>query len=222
MLGFLSRFVDSNDRRAPSHRASRRRGSTSLEPDMEAPLRRQRYAPLSTRFARRSGRSPASRGAVRRRAPPPRAGASTRDRQGPAPARARPPAGRHGQGPARGLRPPLARLCGARWECAHFDVQLMGGIVLHQGKIAEMKTGEGKTPRRPRSRVRPERAHRPRRPRRHGSTTTWLRPRRTPSGWAPSTTSWGLSVGIIIGGPHERGRARAYLFEPGYPRATSG
>ncbi|MCK5434341.1 MAG: preprotein translocase subunit SecA, partial [Dehalococcoidales bacterium] len=26
----------------------------------------------------------------------------------------------------------------------HFDVQLMGGVVLHQGKIAEMKTGEGK------------------------------------------------------------------------------
>ncbi|MDP2726650.1 MAG: preprotein translocase subunit SecA, partial [Dehalococcoidia bacterium] len=27
----------------------------------------------------------------------------------------------------------------------HFDVQLMGGIILHQGKVAEMKTGEGKT-----------------------------------------------------------------------------
>ncbi len=27
----------------------------------------------------------------------------------------------------------------------HFDVQLIGGIVLHQGKISEMKTGEGKT-----------------------------------------------------------------------------
>ena len=27
----------------------------------------------------------------------------------------------------------------------HFDCQLIGGIVLHQGKIAEMKTGEGKT-----------------------------------------------------------------------------
>ena len=27
----------------------------------------------------------------------------------------------------------------------HFDVQLMGGIVLHQGKISEMRTGEGKT-----------------------------------------------------------------------------
>ena len=27
----------------------------------------------------------------------------------------------------------------------HFDVQLIGGIVLHEGKIAEMATGEGKT-----------------------------------------------------------------------------
>src|SRR3989338_5809643 len=27
----------------------------------------------------------------------------------------------------------------------HFDVQLIGGIVLHQGRIAEMRTGEGKT-----------------------------------------------------------------------------
>ena len=27
----------------------------------------------------------------------------------------------------------------------HFDVQLLGGIVLHQGKAAEMRTGEGKT-----------------------------------------------------------------------------
>ncbi|MFQ5895293.1 MAG: preprotein translocase subunit SecA, partial [Nitrospinota bacterium] len=27
----------------------------------------------------------------------------------------------------------------------HFDVQIVGGVVLHQGKIAEMKTGEGKT-----------------------------------------------------------------------------
>ncbi len=27
----------------------------------------------------------------------------------------------------------------------HFDVQLMGGVILHQGRIAEMKTGEGKT-----------------------------------------------------------------------------
>ena len=31
------------------------------------------------------------------------------------------------------------------WDMAHYDVQLIGGIVLHQGKIAEMATGEGKT-----------------------------------------------------------------------------
>lgn len=46
------------------------------------------------------------------------------------------------------------RLVGKKWNvCGHeiewdmvpFDVQLMGGIVLHQGKIAEMATGEGKT-----------------------------------------------------------------------------
>ena len=31
------------------------------------------------------------------------------------------------------------------WEMIHYDVQLFGGVVLHQGKIAEMATGEGKT-----------------------------------------------------------------------------
>jgi preprotein translocase subunit SecA len=31
------------------------------------------------------------------------------------------------------------------WNMVHYDVQLIGGIVLHQGKIAEMATGEGKT-----------------------------------------------------------------------------
>ena len=46
------------------------------------------------------------------------------------------------------------RMCGSRvpvrghellWEMVPFDVQLIGGIALHQGKIAEMATGEGKT-----------------------------------------------------------------------------
>lgn len=31
------------------------------------------------------------------------------------------------------------------WDMVHYDVQLIGGAVLHQGKIAEMATGEGKT-----------------------------------------------------------------------------
>ncbi|MBT8043960.1 MAG: DEAD/DEAH box helicase, partial [Verrucomicrobiae bacterium] len=46
------------------------------------------------------------------------------------------------------------RLCGEtimvcdqpiEWEMVHFDVQLIGGIALHRGMIAEMQTGEGKT-----------------------------------------------------------------------------
>ncbi len=46
------------------------------------------------------------------------------------------------------------RLCGTKatvcdheltWQMAHFDVQLIGGIALHQNKISEMATGEGKT-----------------------------------------------------------------------------
>ena len=47
------------------------------------------------------------------------------------------------------------RLCGKKftildkteitWDMVPYDVQLIGGIVLHQGSIAEMKTGEGKT-----------------------------------------------------------------------------
>ena len=40
-----------------------------------------------------------------------------------------------------------AEVCGhtLTWNMVPFDVQLIGGIVLHQGKISEMQTGEGKT-----------------------------------------------------------------------------
>ena len=43
--------------------------------------------------------------------------------------------------PSRRCARPSVRTLGQR----HFDVQMMGGIVLHEGKIAEMRTGEGKT-----------------------------------------------------------------------------
>ena len=45
------------------------------------------------------------------------------------------------------------RMCGSSWrvtgqeitwEMIPYDVQIMGAIILHQGKVAEMKTGEGK------------------------------------------------------------------------------
>jgi preprotein translocase subunit SecA len=40
----------------------------------------------------------------------------------------------------------VVREAGRRWlEMRHYDVQIVGGVVLHQGKIAEMRTGEGKT-----------------------------------------------------------------------------
>ena len=39
------------------------------------------------------------------------------------------------------VREAAKRVLGMR----HFDVQLIGGMVLHEGQIAEMKTGEGKT-----------------------------------------------------------------------------
>jgi preprotein translocase subunit SecA len=32
-----------------------------------------------------------------------------------------------------------------KWDMIHYDVQLIGGMVLHEGKVAEMQTGEGKT-----------------------------------------------------------------------------
>ena len=72
----------------------------------------------------------------------------------------------------------------------HFDVQLIGGMVLHQGSIAEMRTGEGKTlvatlP------VLPERARRARASTSSPSTTT--SPAATPSGWAASTSFLGLT-----------------------------
>ncbi len=88
----------------------------------------------------------------------------------------------------------------------HFDVQLIGGIVLHQGKIAEMKTGEGKT-------LVPTLA----------ATLNGLTGRgvhivtvnnylaRRDAQWmGPIYHFLGLSVGIIV---HDT----AYVFEPGYP-----
>ena len=48
---------------------------------------------------------------------------------------------------ARRLCGKTVNVCGhdIKWEMVHYDVQLIGGIALHQNKIAEMATGEGKT-----------------------------------------------------------------------------
>jgi preprotein translocase subunit SecA len=88
----------------------------------------------------------------------------------------------------------------------HFDVQLMGGMVLHKGKIAEMKTGEGKTlvatlP------LLPERALRQRRPRGHGQRL----PGQTRLGMdGPALQIPGPAVGVIVHDLSDEERKAAY------------
>ncbi|MGZ6315486.1 MAG: preprotein translocase subunit SecA, partial [Candidatus Limnocylindrales bacterium] len=88
----------------------------------------------------------------------------------------------------------------------HFDVQLMGAIVLHQGKIAEMKTGEGKTLVAPLAIALNGLAGRGV----HLVTVNDYLARRDAQWMGPIYHLLGLSVGIIT---HDT----SYLFEPGYP-----
>jgi len=88
----------------------------------------------------------------------------------------------------------------------HFDVQLIGGAVLHQGKIAEMKTGEGKTLVAPLAAILNGLTGRGV----HVVTVNDYLARRDPQWMGPVFHFLGLSVGIIV---HDT----AYVFEPGYP-----
>jgi preprotein translocase subunit SecA len=88
----------------------------------------------------------------------------------------------------------------------HFDVQLMGGIVLHQGKIAEMRTGEGKTLVAPLAAILNAMAGRGV----HIVTVNDYLARRDPQWMGPIFHFLGVSVGMIT---HDS----SYIFEPGYP-----
>jgi preprotein translocase subunit SecA len=92
-------------------------------------------------------------------------------------------------------------------EMRHFDVQILGGIILHQGKIAEMRTGEGKTLVAPLAAalngltglgV-------------HVVTVNDYLARRDAQWIGPIYHFLGLSVGIIMD------NSISYLFDPGYP-----
>jgi preprotein translocase subunit SecA len=88
----------------------------------------------------------------------------------------------------------------------HFDVQLIGGVVLHQGKIAEMRTGEGKT-------FVPTLAAALNAMTGRGVhivTVNDYLARRDPQWMGPVFHFLGLSVGMIT---HDA----SYVFEPGYP-----
>jgi preprotein translocase subunit SecA len=94
----------------------------------------------------------------------------------------------------------------------HFDVQLIGGAVLHQGKIAEMKTGEGKTFVAPLAAILNSLTGRGV----HIVTVNDYLARRDPQWMGPVYHFLGVSVGIIIGG-RASGQQESYIFEPGYP-----
>ena len=88
----------------------------------------------------------------------------------------------------------------------HFDVQLVGGIVLHQGRIAEMRTGEGKTLAAPLAASLNGLTGRGV----HIVTVNDYLARRDAQWMGPIYHFLGLSVGIIT---HDT----SYVFEPGYP-----
>src|SRR5262245_2775711 len=94
----------------------------------------------------------------------------------------------------------------------HFDVQLMGAAVLHQGKIAEMRTGEGKTLVAPLAAVLNSLSGRGV----HVVTVNDYLARRDPQWMGPVFHFLGLSVGMILGQQSDGG-AQSYVFEPGYP-----
>ncbi len=99
-------------------------------------------------------------------------------------------------------REAMSRTLGMR----HFDEQLVGGAVLHQGKIAEMKTGEGKT-------LVPTLAAALNALTGRGVhvvTVNDYLARRDPQWMGPAFHFLGLSVGMIT---HEA----SFVFEPGYP-----
>ncbi len=88
----------------------------------------------------------------------------------------------------------------------HFDVQLVGGIVLHQGKIAEMRTGEGKTLVAPLAAILNSLSGKGV----HVVTPNDYLARRDPQWMGPIFHFLGVSLGMIT---HDA----SFVFEPGYP-----
>jgi preprotein translocase subunit SecA len=100
------------------------------------------------------------------------------------------------------IREAMRRTVGMR----PFDVQLMGGAVLHQGRIAEMKTGEGKTLIGPLAAILNSLTGRGV----HVITVNDYLARRDPQWMGPAFHFLGVSLGMIT---HDA----SYVFEPGHP-----
>src|SRR5688500_16528709 len=91
-------------------------------------------------------------------------------------------------------------------DMRHFDVQLIGGAVLHEGKIAEMRTGEGKTLVAPLAAILNSLSGRGV----HVVTVNDYLARRDPQWMGPIYHFLGVGVGMIT---HDA----SYVFDPGYP-----
>ena len=209
MLGFLSRFVDSNDRELHRIEPLVER-INELEPDMEARSDAEIRA-LVDEIREEIGEA----GEPEEPSDDERHHPELERRREIAKARRQREHDRLQDAMDKALpevfaatREAMRRTLGMR----HFDVQLMGGIVLHQGKTAEMKTGEGKTLAAPlAAALNGLTGHGV-----HVVTVNDYLARRDAQWMGPIYHFLGLSVGIIIGG-RMSGSGEAYLFEPGYP-----
>ena len=209
MLGFLSRFVDSNDRELHRIEPLVER-INELEPDMEARSDAEIRA-LVDEIREEIGEA----GEPEEPSDDERHHPELERRREIAKARRQREHDRLQDAMDKALpevfaatREAMRRTLGMR----HFDVQLMGGIVLHQGKIAEMKTGEGKPLAAPlAAALNGLTGHGV-----HVVTVNDYLARRDAQWMGPIYHFLGLSVGIIIGG-RMSGSGEAYLFEPGYP-----
>jgi preprotein translocase subunit SecA len=210
MLGFLSRFVDSNDRELRRIEPLVER-INELEPEMQARSDAEIRAFIGEirEEIRESGEPEEPSEDERHHPELERRREIARDRRKREHGRVQDAMDRVLPEVFAATREAMQRTLGMR----HFDVQLMGGIVLHQGRIAEMKTGEGKTLVAPLAialngltglGV-------------HLVTVNDYLARRDAQWMGPIYHFLGLSVGIIIGSKTSSGQGEAYIFEPGYP-----
>ncbi len=203
MLGFLNRFVDSNDREL-----KRLQPAVDEANDLEAELEALSEAEIRARFD-------ALRAEIRETAQP---GEPSEDElHHPDPERRRElTKARRDKENERiqaalddalpevfaMTRLAMQRTLGMR----HFDVQLIGGAVLHQGRISEMRTGEGKTLVAPLAAILNSMTGRGV----HVVTVNDYLARRDPQWMGPIFHFLGVSLGMIT---HDA----SFVFEPGYP-----
>jgi preprotein translocase subunit SecA len=203
MLGFLSRFVDSNEREL--HRIQPLVDqANALEPELEALSDeeiRSRVADIRAEILE-AGREDEPSEDELEHPDPERRRELAKARHRKALDRAQAAMDEALPEVFAAAREAMKRTLGMR----HFDVQLIGGAVLHQGKIAEMKTGEGKTLVAPLALILNALTGRGA----HLVTVNDYLARRDAQWMGPIYHFLGVSVGIIT---HDT----SYVFEPGYP-----